>query len=70
VIFGKSFFGFNFPGKFENSRRVGSTEQYFNFFFSFFHFFDFFHDELGKKILFFLDQLKVFCGLVFFFHDF
>jgi len=23
-------------------------------FFSFFHFFDFFHDELGKKILFFL----------------
>jgi len=24
------------------------------FFFFFFHFFDFFHDELGKKILFFL----------------
>ena len=61
----KGFFGFNFPGKFENSRRVGSTEQYFNFF-SFFSFFWFFSWWIGEENTFFLDQLKVFCGLVFF----
>ena len=66
VIFRKSFFGFNFSGKFENSRRVGSTEQYFNFFFVF-SFFWFFSWWIGEENTFFLDQLKVFLWFSFFF---
>jgi len=39
------------------------------FFFRFFIFFWFFSWWIGEENTFFLDQLKVFCGLVFF-HDF